>query len=200
MPLDRNPIDVHVGRRIREGRDLRGLSQTRLGEAIRVSFQQVQKYERGTNRASASALFGISLALGVPVSYFFEGLDAQAIDPADAVELELAKSDPKLVREIASLSLQDRGTVCRLVEALADTAATKAEYAARISAMTEMERADPQLRAKDAALAEMIEVYREGCEDGDEPEVIKRAAKALGRADRVPRKKPAGRHEQRAAA
>ena len=69
-----NPIDVHVGRRVRLRRSELRLSQQILAEQLNVTFQQVQKYERGSNRISASRLFEISRALEVPVSYFFEGL------------------------------------------------------------------------------------------------------------------------------
>ncbi len=65
-------IDAHVGRRLRSKRTLLGISQEKLAETIGLTFQQVQKYERGTNRISASRLFDISHALNVPVSYFFE--------------------------------------------------------------------------------------------------------------------------------
>jgi transcriptional regulator with XRE-family HTH domain len=64
-------VDVHVGGRVRERRILHGLSQERLGAAVGVTFQQVQKYESGANRISASRLFEISHALDVPVSFFF---------------------------------------------------------------------------------------------------------------------------------
>ncbi len=69
-----NPIDVHVGSRVRLRRTLLGMSQEKLGEAIGLTFQQVQKYERGANfRVGASRLYDLSRVLDVPVSYFFEG-------------------------------------------------------------------------------------------------------------------------------
>jgi transcriptional regulator with XRE-family HTH domain len=67
-----NPIDVHVGSRIRLRRTLLGMSQQKLGEAIGLTFQQVQKYERGTNRVGSSRMFELARVLDVPVSYFFE--------------------------------------------------------------------------------------------------------------------------------
>src|SRR5579863_10458076 len=67
-----NPIDVHVGQRIRQRRTLLGMSQERLGEAIGLTFQQVQKYERGANRVGASRLFDLARVLDVPVSFFFD--------------------------------------------------------------------------------------------------------------------------------
>ena len=69
-----NPIDVHVGSRIRLRRTLMGMSQERLGEALGLTFQQVQKYERGVNRVGASRLFDISRVLDVPISYFFDDM------------------------------------------------------------------------------------------------------------------------------
>ena len=71
-----NPIDVHVGQRIRQRRTLLGMSQERLAEAIGLTFQQVQKYERGANRVGSSRLFDLARVLDVQISYFFEEMDA----------------------------------------------------------------------------------------------------------------------------
>ena len=68
-------VDVHVGGRVRVRRRLIHMTQETLADLIDVTFQQVQKYERGSNRISASKLFAIAEALEVPISYFFEGLD-----------------------------------------------------------------------------------------------------------------------------
>jgi transcriptional regulator with XRE-family HTH domain len=68
-----DPVDVLVGRRIRQRRALLGMSQTSLGKAVGLTFQQIQKYERGANRASASKLYEFANVLDVPVSFFFEG-------------------------------------------------------------------------------------------------------------------------------
>ncbi len=73
-----HPIDVHVGSRLRLRRNLLGISQTDLGKALGVTFQQVQKYEKGTNRISASRLFNLSRVLDVPISFFFEDLSPAA--------------------------------------------------------------------------------------------------------------------------
>lgn len=67
-----NPIDVHVGGRIRLRRNMLGMSQERLGENLGITFQQIQKYEKGTNRVGASRLQAIAQILGVPVAFFFE--------------------------------------------------------------------------------------------------------------------------------
>ncbi len=71
---DPNYIDVHVGSRIRMRRQLVNMSQEKLGELLGITFQQVQKYEKGANRISASRLFFSAKTLGVPVQFFFEGL------------------------------------------------------------------------------------------------------------------------------
>jgi transcriptional regulator with XRE-family HTH domain len=68
-----NPIDRHVGSRVRMRRMLIGMSQEKLGEALGLTFQQVQKYEKGTNRIGASRLHRIGAVLGVPVEFFYEG-------------------------------------------------------------------------------------------------------------------------------
>src|SRR5947209_19234508 len=67
-----NPVDVHVGSRVRLRRTLLGMSQEKLGDALGLTFQQVQKYERGANRVGASRLYDLARVLAVPVSYFFE--------------------------------------------------------------------------------------------------------------------------------
>jgi len=69
-----NFVDVHVGNRIRMRRQLIGMSQEKLGELLGITFQQVQKYEKGSNRISASRMFYAAKTLGVPVQFFFEDL------------------------------------------------------------------------------------------------------------------------------
>ena len=71
-----NPIDVHVGQRIRQRRTLLGMSQETLAEAIGLTFQQVQKYEHGANRVGSSRLFDLARVLDVPITYFFEEMEA----------------------------------------------------------------------------------------------------------------------------
>lgn len=105
-----NPIDVHVGQRIRQRRTLLGLSQTDLGEAIGLTFQQVQKYERGANRVSSSRLFDVARILDVPLSWFFEEMpgDVKAKSPAQVmgiskIEIVEPDADPMLRRETLEL-------------------------------------------------------------------------------------------------
>lgn len=120
-----NPIDVHVGSRIRLRRNMMSMSQEKLGESLGITFQQIQKYEKGTNRVGASRLQAISSILGVPVSYFFEdapggeavetrGLAedgsvsfvADFLNSAEGIQLNRAFvqiSDPRVRRKILEL-------------------------------------------------------------------------------------------------
>ncbi|MEL6644748.1 MAG: helix-turn-helix transcriptional regulator [Pseudomonadota bacterium] len=99
----KHPVDVHVGKRVRHRRWMVGMTQQQLAEQVGIKFQQIQKYETGMNRVSASRLWDIADALNVPVSFFFEGLaeseaanDEAASAPtdimADKEALELVRS------------------------------------------------------------------------------------------------------------
>ena len=79
-----SPVDVHVGRRVRIRRTLLGMSQTNLGEAIGLTFQQMQKYEKGANRISASRLYDLARVLDVPVEFFFEEMPAEVAASSSA--------------------------------------------------------------------------------------------------------------------
>lgn len=97
-------IDVHVGQRVRQRRTLLGYSQERLADALNLTFQQVQKYERGANRVGAGRLYELSHALDVPVNYFFEDLpDAPDGDQSGPAMQEAAQkqydADPMAQRE-----------------------------------------------------------------------------------------------------
>jgi transcriptional regulator with XRE-family HTH domain len=100
-----NPVDVHVGKRLRLRRTLLGLSQEKLGEHLGLTFQQVQKYERGTNRIGSSRLYRLSRVLEVPVSYFFEDLDDPMGPPTGSVNRHEgpAASNPMERRETLEL-------------------------------------------------------------------------------------------------
>ncbi len=78
----KHPVDVHVGKRIRHRRWLVGITQQQLAETVGIKFQQIQKYETGMNRVSASRLWDIAEALSVPVSFFFEGLGDEHVQHA----------------------------------------------------------------------------------------------------------------------
>lgn len=86
-PKRPNPIDVHVGSRLRLRRMILGMSQEKLGERMRLTFQQIQKYERGINRIGASRLFKLAHILQVPVQFFYEGL---TLDSGDTAAAEVA--------------------------------------------------------------------------------------------------------------
>ena len=73
----KHPVDVHVGKRIRHRRWMVGMTQQQLGEAVGIKFQQIQKYERGANRISASRLYDIAKVLGVPINFFFDHIDEE---------------------------------------------------------------------------------------------------------------------------
>ncbi|HEY5597511.1 MAG TPA: helix-turn-helix transcriptional regulator, partial [Kiloniellales bacterium] len=105
-----NPVDIHVGGRVRLRRTLLGMSQEKLGEAIGLTFQQVQKYERGANRIGSSRLYDLSRVLDVPVSFFFEEMPAgvAANSPAQrrsgmAEEPAAYERDPMAKRETLEL-------------------------------------------------------------------------------------------------
>lgn len=105
-----NAIDAHVGSRVRMRRTLLGFSQERLGEALSLTFQQVQKYERGANRIGASRLYQISRVLDVPVSFFYDEMpDAIASAPAGTMPAGLSETpdhfehDPLAKRETLEL-------------------------------------------------------------------------------------------------
>lgn len=101
-----HPIDVHVGNRLRQRRVGVGLTQERLARVIGITFQQVQKYERGTNRVVASRLFELAQALGVTVDYFFEGLSEDRAAGAWAAPAEPGDADlPVLMAERETLIL-----------------------------------------------------------------------------------------------
>jgi transcriptional regulator with XRE-family HTH domain len=84
-----NPIDVHVGGRVRFRRMLLGMSQEKLGEKLGLTFQQIQKYEKGINRIGASRLFDLAQVLGVPVQFFYE--EAPAGEPLAAMPAGFAE-------------------------------------------------------------------------------------------------------------
>jgi len=74
-----HPVDIHVGSRLRQRRSLLGMSQNTVGTAVGLSFQQIQKYERGSNRVGSSRLFEFTKVLDVPVSYFFDEMPSNAL-------------------------------------------------------------------------------------------------------------------------
>ncbi|BCJ90006.1 transcriptional regulator [Terrihabitans soli] len=120
-----NPIDKHVGARVRMRRLLIGMSQEKLGTALGITFQQIQKYEKGANRVGASRLQQMSEVLGVPVSYFFEDANGEAIAPAtvgkdsDGIS-EFLASDQGLRLARNFLRIQSPAVRRRIVELVTD--------------------------------------------------------------------------------
>lgn len=124
-----NPIDVQVGNRVRIRRMLIGMSQERLGDLLGLTFQQVQKYEKGVNRIGAGRLFEVARILNVPVDFFYEGLNAanpsgenenEAIAPP---VMEFVSSGEGLQLSLAFMKIKDakvRKRVLDLVKSLAE--------------------------------------------------------------------------------
>jgi transcriptional regulator with XRE-family HTH domain len=151
-----HPIDVHVGSRVRLRRTLLGMSQEKLGEAIGLTFQQVQKYERGANRIGASRLYDLSRVLDVPVSFFFDDAPAGEMPPVpEGVEEEQApvELDPMAKRETLELvrayyRVTDpsvRKRLFELTKSLANAYRAEMEEAAEI----EGELEEPELEEAD---------------------------------------------------
>lgn len=120
-------IDVHIGRRLRRRRRLLGLTQLKLGEAIGMRFQQVQKYECAANRITAERLYRIALALRVPTTYFYEGLPdpvasntSEAVDDRDIIANDVLgrKETVELLRAYYTLSELPRRRLLDLAKVL----------------------------------------------------------------------------------
>jgi transcriptional regulator with XRE-family HTH domain len=116
-----DPIDVHVGGRLRLRRTLMGLSQTELARSVSLTFQQVQKYESGANRVSASRLYHIAEALDVPVSFFFDDIPrANGEDEAPRASFEPDRELLELTRNYRSITdTEVRRGIYELVKRLA---------------------------------------------------------------------------------
>ncbi len=115
-----NPIDIHVGARMRLMRLERSISQCALGAAIGVSFQQVQKYEKGANRIGASTLWAIAQALKAPVGSFYDGLDARPPSKMETALNAAAQADVKFVRDYLALPPAVKSRARALVRALCE--------------------------------------------------------------------------------
>ena len=101
-------VDKHVGERLRSRRWLAGMTQSQLGDAVGIRFQQIQKYESGANRISASRLWDLSKALDVPVSFFFEGLSEEDVRNRDIQEYYTDKESMRLLSAYRRLPLHMR--------------------------------------------------------------------------------------------
>ena len=112
-------VDTHVGQRLRIRRNMLGITQGDLGEKIGLTFQQIQKYERGANRISASRLFEISRALDVPITFFFEHMEAYDYDDTMAYSL-LHEDDASYGEEVDPLKRRDALEFLQAFYAIAD--------------------------------------------------------------------------------
>ncbi|MDG2341143.1 MAG: helix-turn-helix transcriptional regulator [Paracoccaceae bacterium] len=121
-----HPVDVHVGKRVRHRRWLVGMTQQQLAEKVGIKFQQIQKYETGANRVSASRLWDISEALDVPVSFFFEGIDdsktAGSGDMGVPSDLLGDKEALDLIRSYYAIPENQRRRLFDLARVLSDVA------------------------------------------------------------------------------
>jgi transcriptional regulator with XRE-family HTH domain len=121
----KHPVDVHVGKRVRHRRWMVGMTQQQLAEKVGIKFQQIQKYETGMNRVSASRLWDIAEALSVPVAFFFEGLgsaEAEAVDAAVPGDILADKEALELVRSYYAIPEAQRRRLFDLARVLSDAA------------------------------------------------------------------------------
>ena len=137
-----DPVDISVGGRLRQRRTLLGMSQEKLGRAVGLTFQQIQKYERGVNRIGASRLLQLSRVLGVPIAYFFEDVPApksgraaqQTVAPAAAEDDPFSRRETmELVRAYYAITNPHvRKRVLDLVRALSRSPTAKALLKAKL--------------------------------------------------------------------
>ncbi|MEO1492545.1 MAG: helix-turn-helix transcriptional regulator [Pseudomonadota bacterium] len=119
----KHPVDVHVGQRVRQRRWMVGMTQQQLGNKVGIKFQQIQKYETGTNRVSASRLWDIAHALDVPVSFFFEGLDGHEMSAMGTDgDMLTDKEALDLVRAYYTIPETQRRRLFDLARVLSDAA------------------------------------------------------------------------------
>lgn len=130
-----NPTDIHVGGRIRLRRNMMGMSQEKLGESLGITFQQIQKYEKGTNRVGASRLQAIASILGVPVAFFFEDMAGAetagprgfAEDQALAFDVNFCTSAEGLQLNRAFVKIADPKVRRRIIDLIKSLAADGAD-------------------------------------------------------------------------
>jgi transcriptional regulator with XRE-family HTH domain len=119
----KHPVDVHVGKRIRQRRWMIGMTQQQLADAVGIKFQQIQKYETGMNRVSASRLWDVAGTLGVQIGFFFEGLEGTAADPVADGDMLSSKEAMDLVRAFHSIPEAQRRRLLDLARVLSSDAA-----------------------------------------------------------------------------
>lgn len=117
-----NEIDIHVGQRLRLARILRGLSQDELGKEVGVTFQQIQKYERGTNRVSAGRLVALAKALDLEILFFFQDLEDVQPGPQRTLPLAmLSEEDFDIVDALTKIDNSKlKKTLIKLISEIAD--------------------------------------------------------------------------------
>ncbi len=119
----KHPVDLHVGMRMRQRRWLVGMTQQQLGSRVGIKFQQIQKYETGANRISASRMWDIASSMAVPVSFFFKGLDGQAPDTGEARgDILTDKEAHELVRVYYAIPETERRRLFDLARVLSEVA------------------------------------------------------------------------------
>lgn len=122
----KHPVDVHVGKRIRHRRWMVGMTQQQLAEKVGIKFQQIQKYETGMNRVSASRLWDISESLEVPVSFFFDGIveteTAASNNSSVPGDIMADKEALELVRSYYAIPENQRRRLFELARVLSDVA------------------------------------------------------------------------------
>lgn len=121
----KHAVDAHVGKRIRHRRWMVGMTQQQLAEGVGIKFQQIQKYETGMNRVSASRLWDISRVLEVPIAFFFEGLDQAENAPENAraeADILSDKEALNLLRIFHAIPEQQRRRLFELARVLTDAA------------------------------------------------------------------------------
>lgn len=119
----RHPVDVHVGKRVRHRRWMVRMTQQQLADKVGIKFQQIQKYETGMNRISASRLWDIAEALEVPISFFFEGLSDQHMPSVTEGDILADKEALELVRSYYAIPETQRRRLFELARVLSEAAA-----------------------------------------------------------------------------
>lgn len=124
--MTKHPVDIHVGKKVRHRRWMVGMTQQQLADKVGIKFQQIQKYETGMNRVSASRLWDIADALDVPVSYFFDGLDQKESEHVDDQpspgDLMSDREALELVRSYYAIPENQRRRLFELARVLSDAA------------------------------------------------------------------------------
>ena len=118
----KHPVDVHVGKRIRHRRWMVGMTQQQLADSVGIKFQQIQKYETGMNRVSASRLWDIARTLGVQIGFFFQGLSEDESAAAAETDILANKEAMELVRAYYAIPEAQRKRLFDLARVLSDAA------------------------------------------------------------------------------